>query len=352
MSYNSTLGTQVMALIEFRGDDFIAEQIRRIVGSVVAICNGWLPNNFIEQATNMETFVETPLAPVNHMYFSEARFHFHELVDGGKLFEQDGVSSESALRATTELQNRIMARICSPRVRHDELQWIASLEEDVARRIRNQLQKLSTTTDSPPKSSNGTKMPHAYGECLSLLRDIATSGRWPKTSSARSRIIKKSNSVSNDDDSEINDMSKTIDAGSFTIINPKFDKGSLMNDDRIRIPLGNELFPELVEAIFNLEELLSNDPDSKTYQRPPSSHCAVNRNAQFTPHVDSGRGLGQSLSMIVGLGDYTGGALLIEGESHDIRYNPVEFDGWKQRHWTALFSGERYSLVWFTPEIS
>ena len=34
-----------------------------------------------------------------------------------------------------------------------------------------------------------------------------------------------------------------------------------------------------------------------------SSHCAINYNAQFTPHVDSGRGSGQSLSMIVGLGD-------------------------------------------------
>ena len=31
------------------------------------------------------------------------------------------------------------------------------------------------------------------------------------------------------------------------------------------------------------------------------------------------------------------------------RYNPLEFDGWMQRHWTLPFVGERFSLVWFTP---
>jgi hypothetical protein len=27
----------------------------------------------------------------------------------------------------------------------------------------------------------------------------------------------------------------------------------------------------------------------------------------------------------------------------------VEFDGWKERHWTLPFKGERFSLVFFTP---
>lgn len=63
----------------------------------------------------------------------------------------------------------------------------------------------------------------------------------------------------------------------------------------------------------------------------------------------SGAGYGQSTSLIVGLGDYVGGELSIEGEKHDIRYAPTEFDGWKQMHWTMPFIGNRYSLVWFTP---
>ena len=84
--------------------------------------------------------------------------------------------------------------------------------------------------------------------------------------------------------------------------------------------------------------------------RPPSSTVAVNCNAQFIPHRDSGAGAGQLQSMIVGLGDYIGGELVVESELHDIRYKPIEFNGWLQRHWTLPFQGERFSLVWFTPK--
>ena len=45
-------------------------------------------------------------------------------------------------------------------------------------------------------------------------------------------------------------------------------------------------------------------------------------------------------------GDYTGGAICVEGTASDIRYVPLEFDGWRQLHWTRPFRGERYSLVW------
>lgn len=108
-------------------------------------------------------------------------------------------------------------------------------------------------------------------------------------------------------------------------------------------PKANLLFPELVKAAFELEVVLCPN-------RPPSSTIAINRNAAFRPHTDSGAGAGQSTSLIVGLGYYNGGELVVEGEKKDIRYNPVQFDGWKQRHWTLPFGGERYSLVWFTPK--
>ena len=119
------------------------------------------------------------------------------------------------------------------------------------------------------------------------------------------------------------------------------------------------MFPDLVLSIFELEETLCkqklNRIEGSTYVssnegRIASTHCAVNFNASFTPHVDSGTGLGQSLSLIVGLGDYKGGDLFVEGNPHHIRYRPLEFDGWKQRHWTGNYFGERFSLVWFTPE--
>lgn len=41
---------------------------------------------------------------------------------------------------------------------------------------------------------------------------------------------------------------------------------------------------------------------------------------------------------------------MLEGEKHNIRYKPLEFNGWTQRHWTLPFRGERFSLVFFTPK--
>jgi hypothetical protein len=108
-------------------------------------------------------------------------------------------------------------------------------------------------------------------------------------------------------------------------------------------PKANSMFPSLVKAAFQLERELFPD-------REPSSTIAINRNAQFRPHTDSGAGAGQSMSLIVGLGNYSGGELMVEGEKQDIRYKAIEFNGWKQRHWTMPFKGERYSLVWFTPK--
>jgi hypothetical protein len=52
------------------------------------------------------------------------------------------------------------------------------------------------------------------------------------------------------------------------------------------------------------------------------------------------------------MGDYSEGEVMVEGKPYGIRYNPLEFDGWKQLHWTSPFVGERYSLVWFSPELS
>ena len=52
--------------------------------------------------------------------------------------------------------------------------------------------------------------------------------------------------------------------------------------------------------------------------------------------------------LIVGLGDYAGGALGVEDAVHDIRYRPLEFDGYTQRHYSEEFEGERFSVVWFS----
>jgi hypothetical protein len=91
-------------------------------------------------------------------------------------------------------------------------------------------------------------------------------------------------------------------------------------------------------------------PSRERTRIAPSSTVAVNRHAQFKPHKDSGSGAGQGVSLIVGLGDFSGGETVVEGVPMNVRYSPLEFNGWTQQHWTLPFEGERFSLVWFTPK--
>lgn len=203
----------------------------------------------------------------------------------------------------------------------------------------------------------------SYETVLNQLRDIVGSNSWPATSDARSKVIKANGSSENiltTKKGSVGSVFNGVSSGSFTIVNDEL----LGKDSGIPLPHANGLFPELVKVVFELEKRIIDENDaplpgaegmqrtSPYTKRPPSTHCAVNRNAQFTPHVDSGRGQGQTLSMIVGLGDYKGGETLVEGTPYGIRYNPLEFNGWKQLHWTAPFYGERFSLVFFTPAMT
>lgn len=341
----------VVVVIEFRGDDFIQQQIRRIIGAAVAMSNDWLPPNFADTATRPDVFIETPLAPANRMYQTRPRFHFDELSNNGKSMFHDEVDESFEVTCTGKLHHRMLQR-CQDQLA-DEKKWLSTLRQMTAPHICDQIKNYEDINQIDAADLKSPTPPQ-YLRTLTILQEISSSGKWPATSAARARVIKNKNYDSNSEKSD------TSQNGSFTIINPKYVSGILMDKNvGIKAPLGNTLFPELVEAIFELEENLSKElmsTDTKggkqtKIRRPSSSHCAVNCNAQFTPHVDSGRGCGQSMSMIVGLGSYSGGAIYIEETPFNIHYKPLEFDGWRDRHWTEPFVGERYSLVWFTPEM-
>ena len=68
------------------------------------------------------------------------------------------------------------------------------------------------------------------------------------------------------------------------------------------------------------------------------------------PHYDSGN-IGESV--MLGLGDYSEGYLCIEDEltkkvskTHTY-HNLIKFNGSKNKHWTAPFTGERFTLVFY-----
>ena len=341
---------RAIAVVECRGDDFVHEQVRRIVGTSIAMAYGWLPPDFFDVATRPDVFIETPLAPPNHMYLAGTRFHFDELTSkGSRLFDELLELGGRGEDYVAEFRRSMLDKCFEKSVVKSEERWLVEMRDTITPRIRQALEDVTISIDgSKQKGQQGMaldgavtskmkSMPPVYDKSLAFLRDITANGQWPTTSVARSKVIKDTETA--EDESE---STTILQSGSFTIINPHFHNGILLDEEKsgIRVPLANKVFPHLADVIFELEEMLSlemSESEKKvTTRRPASSHCAVNRNAQFTPHVDSGRGLGQSLSMIVGLGDYTGGGLFIEGECHDIRYESLEFDGWKERHWTAV----------------
>lgn len=97
----------------------------------------------------------------------------------------------------------------------------------------------------------------------------------------------------------------------------------------------DEKFPELKKAIFAL--------GNKIVPFKFSS-VQVNHNYKTKPHFD-GHNIGMSL--IVGLGDYSGGELMVSGKPYNIKYKPTIFNGALHLHSTKPFTNDRYSLVFF-----
>ena len=279
------------AIIEITGDDFLPEQIRRIVGSAVAISHGWLPPDFFSLSTSDKSVVETPLAPAGRLYLAGTRFHFDELLANGlPLFENYKSRrvveewNESSLRESQFLlQQRILSKRNIPSMRQREAEWLENLQLLTCPKICQQLESQKKLSLMPDVVTSDENFDDCYLPVLSELRRIVKDGEWPETSVARSSIIRG------------NDANDAIGKrGSFTIVNPScFSKNGT-------VPLGNTLFPKLVEEVFKLESVLSEqtmdrvtlDGLDKSFRtnRVSSSHCAVNCNAQFTPHVDSGVG--------------------------------------------------------------
>jgi tRNA U38,U39,U40 pseudouridine synthase TruA len=279
------------AIIEIKGDDFLPEQIRRIVGSAVAISHGWLPPDFFSLSTSDKSVVETPLAPAGRLYLAGTRFHFDELLANGlPLFENymsrrivEEWNESSSREAQFLLQQRILMKKNQPIAKLRESEWLKNLQLLTCPKICQQLESQKNLSLMPGATASHDDFDDCYLPVLSELRRIVRDGEWPETSMARSSIIR-----GNDENDAIGKR------GSFTIVNPScFSKNGT-------VPLGNTLFPKLVEEVFQLESVLSEhtmdrvtldglDKSVRT-SRATSSHCAVNCNAQFTPHVDSGVG--------------------------------------------------------------
>ncbi len=237
----------------------------------------------------------------------------------------------------------------------DYRQWKSSKNKDIFYHHTGEKPQARICTGLT-LSDIDTTVPKLFENVLNRLREADKSGLWPKTTPKRQLVMVSSlksgdSGVKSLAQSYIQAKANRVDEDNYSAYSfvegeggasGSFSVGAMPGHQCVQ-PKANTLFPELMKAAFELE--LAICP-----AREPSSTIAINRNAQFRPHTDSGAGSGQSNSLIVGLGNYLGGELVVEGVKHNIRYRPMEFNGWTERHWTLPFQGERYSLVWFTPK--
>jgi len=97
----------------------------------------------------------------------------------------------------------------------------------------------------------------------------------------------------------------------------------------------DDKFPELKKVIWRLGHKIV--PFKFTTVQ-------VNYNYKTKPHIDKNN---VGSSVIVGLGDYIGGDVVVSGKRHSIKYHPLMFNGAKHLHSTTAYKGNRYSLVYF-----
>jgi len=353
--WRAAVGGRPYVRLQVNADALLEGQLEAMVGTAVCVWRGWLPREFPAVALDPTVVLRTPALPAGLGYLRRARFDW-EAPKQALFRRQRAPPTEERLAA---FEAALVERIASSPVATEAVTqaWLEESERHTCPAILRTAERLGLHLGlaerlgsvAAPLAASGsqtarvaaadehgdeplttalTDAPAVYADVLRLLRLADRSGQWPSTSRARARIL------------SVEDVTT---GGSFSLRAP--GRGAVTSTWHAGSTRGNVLFDELVHATFALESALMPD-------RPPSTMVAVNRRALFRPHTDAGSGFGQSTSLIVGLGDYSGGELVVEGEPSDIRYKPLQFDGWRQRHWTLPFEGERFSLVWFTPNES
>lgn len=404
-----TIKKRPFLVLSLSGDLFLTGQACHAVGLFIALARGLIDEDFVDCVFD-EKFphlVPTPPAPTFAMYAGDVFYISMEgkakaiLTPRKTDRYENGWKDDVTIQSVRDWQSVVRENAASEWMDKgidkderliSETEWISTVLNPWAEKARLQLEeyrrwKLSSTdrsslslplhlngnstvaSEAPeperlitvlsPVESIDTSVPQIFEKVLFYLRQADASGMWPSTTLKRQLVMISNTAEEKVDNPKLVATSLSMAHRKAKLNNEErssayglvegqggasgsFSLGAMPGDKCIQ-PKGNILFPELMKAAFELEVALCP-------HREPSSTIAVNRNAQFRPHTDSGAGAGQSSSLIVGIGSYSGGELVVEGNRMDIRYKGAEFDGWKQRHWTMPFLGERYSLVWFTPK--
>lgn len=127
----------------------------------------------------------------------------------------------------------------------------------------------------------------------------------------------------------------------FGITEIKFNKG----EERFKPSIYNNKYPDLFQSILELALYII----PEDFEMLGIPNICVNKNLLCLPHNDNNKGD----SIIIGLGNYTGGRLIlhhtdIDLEFIDIKNKPFKFNGKKIKHSTEPFEGDRWSIIFYT----
>jgi hypothetical protein len=131
LDFQDKEGGELYIVYEFSGDAFLPQQVRRIIGTAIAIVHGWLPDDFVQTSLDRQVVIETPLAPTGYLYQAGSRFHLTELSFKGKqLFDL-----EDTTRTTGDPIGWIREQLIRDVDAAASAQWLKEVGESVTPRI-------------------------------------------------------------------------------------------------------------------------------------------------------------------------------------------------------------------------
>jgi hypothetical protein len=108
----------------------------------------------------------------------------------------------------------------------------------------------------------------------------------------------------------------------------------------------NKKYPEIYQNLLELSSYII--PENFEFEKSSLMNITLNKNFKTIPHYDKNK----SDSIIIGLGDYSGGRLMLYDEHDNVTYVEIknkwfQFNGFETKHGTEDFDGDRYSIVYY-----
>ena len=120
----------------------------------------------------------------------------------------------------------------------------------------------------------------------------------------------------------------------------RFKKGGLIES------IWNNRYKEIYQKLLELGSYLIQDDFE--FEKSSLMNITLNKNFKTIPHYDSNK----SDSIIIGIGNYSGGRLMLYDQNDNITYVDIknkwfQFNGFKTKHATENFEGDRYSIIYY-----